>query len=646
MASLRDIFIRLGVKTDPRGFQRATAGINRISTSAISLGRILATGAVAIGFKKMIDIASDIEETANKFGAVFGTAGEGVQKQLDDIAKRTGATNLQLQEMSSNIGALIKPALGSAEAAGEMATSVTELALDIASFNNVSADDALTALRSGLIGSAEPLQRFGVDTRIAALQLEALRQGISESVQNMTEGQRVTLRYAAIQRQLGSQGATGDATKTALGFANAARNLGQAMKETSGIIGTFFLKSVGNGVNRMRELVNQFQMWLAENRKVIQQNITGFISKTGRVIKAVIAFVRRVADATTEWAESLTPLGKQLLDIAKIAAGLGLLLLLPAAPLLLLITLVALLIEDFEVWRKGGDSVIGDLIKGIKKYGKVLKDQIAQFENWVKEHETGLTLAASLFTALAIIIGTKVVLANAAAIISFIAFKLAAVGAAIAAGAAWLASTIGLILTVALLTILIGTLIFLGVELVKLIAGQDNFFSTMGKGIADLILEWGGVAPAISAMLDEALRFWLKFFGKTDAEVDDWIDNLTATLNNFWDNIFDVWGNVFSNFFGGIIDSVKSLSGALGFDDGTADAGPNGSVFGQTASVAESAIRGVSSSNNMTQNVSIEVNASPGMNEQQLAEMIPQKLAEHEDRRNRQAAQSFAQEAP
>ncbi len=370
MASVRDIFVRLGVRTDPKGFKRAEQGISKLKGSAVTLGRILVTGAVALGFKKMVQLASDMEESANKFGAVFGEAGAGVQKRLEELSKSTGATNTKLTEMAANIGAIIKPALGSAEAAGKMAAGVTEMALDIASFNNVSADDALNAIRSGLIGSAEPLQRFGVDVRQSAIELEAMRQGIGGSVKEMTRAQVTTLRYAAIQRQLGQQGATGDATKTAKDFANASRNLGEALKETAAILGTFFLKSSGESVNNMREMVDTFQKWLAVNRKVIQQRIDKFLDRVSRITSAVTQFVKRVVGAMIDWARALDGVSAVMIKIAIAAGALALILLSPAASLLLLLVLVGLLIEDFEVWRKGGDSVIGDLIGGLDEMAK------------------------------------------------------------------------------------------------------------------------------------------------------------------------------------------------------------------------------------------------------------------------------------
>ncbi|KPK36971.1 MAG: hypothetical protein AMJ69_12800, partial [Gammaproteobacteria bacterium SG8_47] len=410
---------------------------------------------------------SDIEETANKFGAVFGNASSTVQKQLDDISKRTGATGMQLQDMASNIGALVKPALGTAQAAGEMGVSVAELALDISSFNNVTSEEALIALRSGLIGSAEPLQRFGVDVRVAALEQEALRQGITTSIQAMTEGQRVALRYAAIQRQLGTQGATGDATRTAKGFANASRNLWSALKEIVGIMMGFLLPAITKLVNKTRVIVDETKAWFKENKALIKQRVEKFLERVGRVISAVVTFFGRIAKATRDWYDELGPTAKVFARIAAIAAAIAVALLLPGVPMLLLIALIGLLIEDFEMWRKGGESVIGDIIGLFKALGGTIaewasnaktkvvstwegiktsvsaaidsiiasidriiaavKKSIDEFNKWRDTYKTGISFVSSLAAGAAVAYGIHWVKANKLAIEWFVKARIRAI---------------------------------------------------------------------------------------------------------------------------------------------------------------------------------------------------------------------------
>lgn len=794
MASLRDIFVRLGLKTDPSGFKNADNGLNRIKESAVTLGRVLATGAVAYGFKSLIGFASDIAETSNKFGAVFGKqVGPVVQQQLDDIRKRTGATNLELQTMSSSIGALIKPSLGSAQAAGAMAAQVSELALDISSFNNVTSEDALTALRSGLIGSAEPLQRFGVDVRVAALQQEALRQGIKKSVQKMTEGERIALRYAAIHRQLSEQGAVGDAARTSKDFANASRNLIAALKETAGVIGSFLLGSVKKAVNSIREVTDAVQDWLKENRKLVQQRVNAFIERFSRVVSAVSDFIGDVSSAVSDWASSLTPLGQQILRVTAVVLALVAVMMLPGVPILMLIALIALLIEDFQTWRAGGESVIGDiigwfeqLIETVRGYGTSLTDSIDSMLAWVEEHQTGITMVTSLIVGLAGAIGSKLVAANAQAIGSFLGFnsvvgkwirfhlmgariyarvylaaarnallssrawvvsslktmkawlfslatmnraqwrwmllgakinatyyvmsakravmsagvwiaaeakKAAAavasaaatsaawVGAHLKMAAAWLMSTGAMVLTIALIAIIIGTLVFLGAELVKLALGQENFFTTMSDGISDLIDEWGGLGGAIGAMLDTALRYWLTFFGKTDKEVDEWIENATDTLMTFWDGILDYWSDAIGRWWdkwsdiidigiggddeeeiekrakkmaelaaarrraqeSGVIGGPQTVTGPQRV---TAPVMPGGQTVNRITNAQQTTGGARAIVDNSRKNYNIKVETTGVQDDRKLADRIITAIEQHDETKLRQTAQAHAVGAP
>ena len=614
MASVRDIFIRLGIKSDPRKLQQINNGLNAVKASAIGLGRVLATGILAVGFKKMIGVASDIQETANKFGAVFGEAGSDVQQQLDDIRKRTGATNLELQDMAGNIGALVKPSLGSAAAAGVLGANVAELALDISSFNNVSAEDALTALRSGLIGSAEPLQRFGVDVRAAALTLEAMRQGIGKSVKEMTEGERIQLRYAAIQRQLGAQGATGDATRTALDFANASRNLGAAMKETAGIIGTLFLGSVGGLVNKTRELVDRFQAWLAVNREFLQQGLNRFLDRTGRIISNVFGLIRDVVNATTDWADSLGPLGKQIFNVVKTVALLAAILLLPGGAILLLMGLLGLLIDDFQVWREGGESVIGDLIGSfenlttqVEVYREAAVATFRDMTTFGAEAQLAMAAVASAITAVAVAIVVKLVAANASAIASYIALKAFTLQyyAVVAAGAIKTAA----IAAAAQAKIAAGWLISLGP--IAIIAGLIGGIVFMLHDLKKETGSWG--------------KAW---------------EELSVTVFDFWSDMFAKLGKFLLGELVRAAMSVAKKLGAIGKAvSGFFGGGDESTPAAATARPGAGAGASVSSTNAPTFNM--EINAGPNINTEQLAEMIPPLIVKEQEKLHRTEARNF-----
>jgi hypothetical protein len=58
------------------------------------------------------------------------------------------------------------------------------LAQDLSSFNNVGTDEALLALRSGLLGEAEPLRKFGVNLSQTRIEAEAFALGLAKPVKN------------------------------------------------------------------------------------------------------------------------------------------------------------------------------------------------------------------------------------------------------------------------------------------------------------------------------------------------------------------------------------------------------------------------------------------------------------------------------
>lgn len=331
--ALREMLLRLDVQVDRAAEQKANRAINGLTEAARGLAGIFVGGAITRGFLSIIEDASAAEEAANKFGAVFGDAADSVSTKLVDIAERTKQGNLQIQQFTSSIGALIKPALGSAEAAGEISTNIAELAFDIASFNDVRPEEALIALRSGLIGSAEPLQRFGVDVRVAAIEQEALAQGITKSNKQLTEAERIQLRFSAITRQLTSQGAVGDAAKTADSYANAVRGLRSQFTDLRAEIGALVLPAVNRVIVVFRTLVEFFRQDLRTNLIIL-----------GSVFASLaVPALASAAAVVAAWTAA-------------------------ALPFILIGLLIGLLLDDLVAFATGGQSAIGLLQESILEF--------------------------------------------------------------------------------------------------------------------------------------------------------------------------------------------------------------------------------------------------------------------------------------
>ena len=121
------------------------------------------------------------------------------------------------------------------EKANLVSKNMTQLGYDIASYFNISVDDAMTKLQSGLAGEIEPLRRVGYALDVATLQQVAYNHGIETNLNNMSQAQKAQLRYIAIMEQ--SSNAMNDMARTLDSPANQLRILESRIETLKRAIG-------------------------------------------------------------------------------------------------------------------------------------------------------------------------------------------------------------------------------------------------------------------------------------------------------------------------------------------------------------------------------------------------------------------------
>lgn len=117
--------------------------------------------------------------------------------------------------------------------------SFTLLGNDIASLWNLDTDTAMKKLQAGLAGQIRPLRELGIDISKTSLEMYALRYGIKDSVEKMSQAAKVQLRWLAIMEQ--TEVAFGDMAKTIQSPANQLRILQQQWTNLTRAIGNVFL---------------------------------------------------------------------------------------------------------------------------------------------------------------------------------------------------------------------------------------------------------------------------------------------------------------------------------------------------------------------------------------------------------------------
>jgi hypothetical protein len=236
------IFLAADLKKFNSGINKAEGGLKGFGESiSRNMGPILlAAGAAAGAFAVKVGIdavkaASDLGETQNKVGVIFGNSSQSILDFAEDAVTGLGQTRIQALEASATFAQFGKAAGLSGGDLVNFSTELVTLSADLASFNNSSPDEAINAIGSALRGEAEPLRRFGVLMDDAALKAAALAMGIGDGTSTLTTQQKVLAAHNVILSQ--TTDAQGDFARTSEGLANTQKILQAAVEDAKAEIG-------------------------------------------------------------------------------------------------------------------------------------------------------------------------------------------------------------------------------------------------------------------------------------------------------------------------------------------------------------------------------------------------------------------------
>ena len=228
-------------KQGEQGTKGLSGSLANLKTAAMGAA-VVVGGALVAGLVKSVMAASDAEEAMSKFNVVFKDIQGGpaaFAAEVDAMAAATGRSKNELYGMVAGLGDLFQPLGFGVEAAGDLSLQMTQLAIDLSSFNNMSMDEALTRLQGTLIGSHENALAFGVVINENTLKAELAANGWDKLTGSQLEQAKVQARLNLLMA--GTTAAQGDAERTADGFANQTRALQANMQDLAVEIGQKFL---------------------------------------------------------------------------------------------------------------------------------------------------------------------------------------------------------------------------------------------------------------------------------------------------------------------------------------------------------------------------------------------------------------------
>ena len=224
-----------------------TASNNKASGSYVNFYAkikmaVTAVRTIATKIASCITTMNDYIENVNLFTASMGKYADKAKEYAETVGEVMG---IDPGEWMRNQGVFMTLATGfgvAGDRAYLMSQQLTQLGYDLSSFFNISYEDAMQKLQSGISGELEPLRRLGYDLSQAKLQAVALSLGIDKSVSSMTQAEKAQLRYYAIMTQVTT--AQGDMSRTLNAPANQLRILKAQLTQAARAIGSIFIPAL------------------------------------------------------------------------------------------------------------------------------------------------------------------------------------------------------------------------------------------------------------------------------------------------------------------------------------------------------------------------------------------------------------------
>lgn len=263
------IALELGV--DTKNFSRQLRSLGKTTNSTAagitgSFGKIAGAvaGAFSIGAivkfsKSCLDLGSDLAEVQNVVDVTFGEMSGKVNDFARNAMTSFGMSEKVAKEYMGQLGAMSKAFGNTTEEAYNQAATLTGLAGDVASFYNLTTDEAFTKLKAVYTGETEALKSLGVVMTQTALDEFALQKGMGKTTKQMSEQEKVALRLEFVTDRLSD--ASGDFVRTADGWANQTRVLSLRFDSLKATIGQGLINALTPVVQMLNTLMAKLQVF-------------------------------------------------------------------------------------------------------------------------------------------------------------------------------------------------------------------------------------------------------------------------------------------------------------------------------------------------------------------------------------------------
>lgn len=359
-----------------RGLDQATYKLRALGKTVAGLGAKIGAVGLALGapFVAAVKAAGDAQEVFSKFNVVFGELSDNAKKFGDNLASSVGRSRSEISGFLAGFQDLLVPIGIDPSIAAETSKQLTQLAVDLASFNNKADSDAVRDLQAALTGSGEVMKKYGVIVSEAAVKQQLLSEGIDPK--GATESQKVFARLSIILA--GTTAAQGDAARTAGSFSNQVKALRGKIKDLAEIVGNALVPAATAIVSAVGSAVTWFEKFAAENQKLIV-----VVAGAAAGMVALGAALVTIGGTFSVAASAITGVGVAVKGLSVALTFLA------ANPMAAAIALIGTIVAGLGAWAVAS-RLVGDETTRTAEAMKSLNDEIAKFNGQIDQVGTKL----------------------------------------------------------------------------------------------------------------------------------------------------------------------------------------------------------------------------------------------------------------
>ena len=250
--------VQSAVRQTTNTTQRQT---NKMSSMFKKMAKVVAVAlsvtAIVSFSKECIKLGSDLQEVQNVVDVTFGKMNEDINTFAKNAISQFGLSELSAKQYTSTMGAMLKSMGIAGDEMLVMSKNLTGLAGDMASFYNLSGDEAFAKIRAGISGETEPLKQLGINMSVANLEAYALSQGITKAYSEMEQAEQVMLRYNYLMQATAD--AQGDFSRTSGSWANQTKILSESFNSVKASIGQGLINVLTPVLRLINEIIPKLQ---------------------------------------------------------------------------------------------------------------------------------------------------------------------------------------------------------------------------------------------------------------------------------------------------------------------------------------------------------------------------------------------------